>query len=159
MLRRSVHIAVVTVILVVGGGALAHALWSLTRPLPAITLSTSDFAVTAEWVDEPELVNLFPGEMGTGTARVSLDSDASWQYSVTTTIEGELADSLSAVWYADARCEGDALTMGQNNGDTLASDTETNFCILFTLNSDTPATFQGAMAEITVNVNAQQMRP
>lgn len=156
---RSVRIAVATAILVIGGGALAHALWSVTRPLPDVTLATSDFTVTAEWVDQPDLANLFPGEIRAGTAWVSVDSDASWQYSVTATIEGELADHLGAVWYADAQCEGAALTMGQTNGETLTGGTETNFCIRFTLDSDTPGSLQGATAEITVTVNAEQVRP
>lgn len=159
MLGRSARIAVVTAILVIGGGALVHALWSVTRPLPDVTLATSDFAVTAEWVDQPDLANLFPGETGSGTAGVFLDSDASWQYSVTATIEGELADHLSAVWYTDAGCEGAPLTMGQTNGDTLAGGTETNFCIRFTLDRDTPGMLQNATADVTVNVRAYQVRP
>ncbi|HLS50355.1 MAG TPA: hypothetical protein VK024_10215 [Actinomycetaceae bacterium] len=159
MLRRSVSIAVVTLLLVVGGGALAHAFWSLTEPLPATTLASDDFAVSAHWVTEPELAQLFPGEATDGTAAVSLDSAASWQYSVTASMQGSLADHLTVAWFADPSCEGPALTMGQTNGVTLDGGAEAEFCIRFTLASDTPGERQGESATVSVNVEAHQVRP
>lgn len=159
MLGRLVRIAVVTVILVIGGGALAHALWSVTRPLPAVTITTSDFTLNAEWLAEPDLTGLFPGDSRTGTATVSLNSAASWHYRVTTTVAGPLAAHLTTQWYPSAQCTGTPLDPNQANGHTLTGGAATEFCIRFTLAPDTPNSMQGATSQVSVDVAAEQVLP
>jgi hypothetical protein len=61
VLRWSALAVAVTVVLVIGGGALAHALWAVREPMPDVRITAGDFDATAWWVDEPALVGLFPG--------------------------------------------------------------------------------------------------
>ncbi|MEE6286089.1 hypothetical protein V2J52_00290 [Georgenia sp. MJ173] len=157
MLRRSVLAAAVTIVLVIGGGALAHALWSVSQPLPAVQLTSGSFDITAEWVDEPEVTGLFPGDTATGTARVTMDSDAAWQYRVTRDATGALGEHVDVGWYADAECVGEPLAIGTPNGTALDGETSTDFCVRFTLAPDTPSDLQAATADVTVTVTAEQV--
>lgn len=133
---------------------MAHALWTVTRPLPAVTISTGDFAAEAEWVREPDLTGLFPGDTVFGTARISLDSPAQWRYSVEYSMGGELAPHMTAQWYADAECTGEALAMGESSGGA-----HTEFCIAFTLSETAPSSLQGQVGDAVVTVTAEQVRP
>ncbi|MDD9206687.1 hypothetical protein PU560_09445, partial [Georgenia sp. 10Sc9-8] len=75
---------------VLGGGTVAHALWSITQPLPEVTVATGDFDLTATWQRAPDLEGLFPGESVTGSGTVHLNSDASWQYRLDENVQGSL---------------------------------------------------------------------
>ncbi|MEE6283009.1 hypothetical protein [Georgenia sp. MJ170] len=157
MLRRSVLAAAVTIILVIGGGALAHALWSVSQPLPEVQLTSGSFDITAEWVDEPEITGLFPGDTVTGTARVTMNSDAAWQYQVTHNATGALGEYVEVGWYPNAECTGKPLAMGAANGATLDGETSSNFCVRFTLATNTPSSLQAATADVSVAVTAEQV--
>lgn len=150
--------AAVTMVLVIGGGAVAYALWSVTEPLPEVELSTGSFEVEAGWTEAPVLTDLFPGDGAVGTAQVGLNSSTTWQYAVDYHVEGPLAGHLEATWYAADQCEGVALSPGELNGTTLAGGTTTEFCIQFTLAADAPAELQGQQATVQVDVTAQQVQ-
>ncbi|HLS14751.1 MAG TPA: hypothetical protein VK095_09585 [Beutenbergiaceae bacterium] len=158
MLRRSILAAAVTVVLVIGGGAVAYALWSVTEPLPEMELSTGSFEVEAGWTQAPDVTDLFPGDSAVGRATVELDSSTTWQYAVDYHVEGPLAGHLQATWYAADQCDGAALNPGELNGTTLAGGTATEFCIQFTLAADAPAELQGQRATVQVDVTAQQVQ-
>lgn len=151
--------AAVTITLVIGSGAVAYALWSVTEPLPEMELSTGSFEVEATWTQAPELNDLFPGDSATGTAQVRLDSSTTWQYAVDYDVQGPLAGYLTATWYEGGQCAGTGLSAGDLNGITLAGGTTSDFCIEFTLAADTPAELQGAQATVGVDVTAQQVQP
>jgi len=158
VLRRFVTAAAVTVILVIGGGTLAYALWSISKPLPEVGLSTGSFELEAHWQQEPALTDLFPGDSATGTALLTLDSPATWQYSVDFEVSGALGDHIATVWYPDTDCTGDGRGAGDTNGSALPGDSSTEFCIEFRLDENTPNTMQGQTAQVTVTVTAEQVR-
>lgn len=157
MLRRFIFATVVTVILVIGGGALASALWSISEPLPEVELSTGTFELEAEWLQEPALTGLYPGESATGTASLTLHTGATWQYTVNADVDGALAEHLSTRWYPDAECTGAVLGAGDSNGSGLPGGSPSAFCIEFRLDSDTPSDMQGQTAQVTVTVTAEQV--
>lgn len=159
MLRRVTLSLAITTVLVVGGGALAYALWSVTQPLPEVELSTGNFELTANWVNEPDLTGMFPGDSAAGTATAKLLSETTWQYSVDHEAQGDLAEYVDVLWYPDAECAGEGLPMGETHPQTLDGGTTSEFCIEFTLDPDTPPEMQGESVHVDVTVTAEQVRP
>jgi hypothetical protein len=133
VLRWSALAVAVTVVLVIGGGALAHALWAVREPMPDVRITAGDFDATAWWVDEPALVGLFPGDTVDGVAQVRLDSSASWEYSV------ELAP-------------------GARSATPLPGGSTSQLCLELTLSEGTPSQLQGETAEVEVVVTVEQVR-
>lgn len=158
-MRRILLTVAMACALVIGGGGLAHALWRVALPAPDVVIQTSDFRVEAAWSQAPALGALFPGNSATGTATVRLHSQASWRFSVHHSATGPLAPHLSGVWYPNATCTGTARPMGQENAVTLAGGASTTICVRYTLSAGTPNTLQNATANVSVRIDARQVRP
>ncbi|MGO1562919.1 MAG: hypothetical protein ACTHW7_13960 [Actinomycetaceae bacterium] len=156
MLRRSALAVAVTVILLIGGGALAHALWSAREPMPDVRITAGDFDATATWVDEPALVGLFPGDTVDGAAQVRLDSSASWEFSVELAAGGPLGPYLELAW--QPACAGPFLAPGARSGTPLPGDSTADLCLELSLSEDTPSQLQGQAGEVEVVVTVEQVR-
>ncbi len=146
----------VTVVLVIGGGALAHALWSAREPMPDVRISAGDFDANAAWVDEPALVGLFPGDTVDGVAEVRLDGDVTWEYSVELSAGGTLGQYLEVAWQPS--CTGPFLAPGARSGTALPGGSTAQFCLELALSEDAPSQLQGQTADVEVVVTVEQVR-
>jgi hypothetical protein len=156
VLRWTALAVAVTVVLVIGGGALAHALWAVREPMPDVRITAGDFDATAWWVDEPALVGLFPGDTVDGVAQVRLDSSASWEYSVELAAGGPLGQYLEVVWQPS--CTGPFLAPGARSATPLPGGSTSQLCLELTLSEGTPSQLQGETAEVEVVVTVEQVR-
>lgn len=157
--------------LAVGGGAVAHALWSVSRPLEG-TVTSGSFDVTASWVPKRQLDlgGMLPGEDRTGVVEVQHVGDAHWHYHVAHEVAGPLAEHLSAAWYPNGSCDGTPLRLGavpdstppatgDTNGAVLAFGEGTTMCVRYTLSDTAPTTLQGQTSSVQLTVTALQVRP
>ena len=147
--------------LTVGASSAAYALWAVARPLPSVMLSTSTFGVTANWEPAPDLNGMFPGDTRNGVGKVTVNTSAKWDYTVTTNVEGGLAGALTATWYPNAGCTGQPVqgaALRSRTFDGAAGDTATWFCVKYTLSKTAPSASQGKTAEVSAHIDVKQVQ-